>query len=266
VLQFWYRQSPRPLVAMATSGDVVWSEPPLQVSGLAGVRYDLRGRLTGFYSVPPEVENPGEAAAEPDWTPLFAEARLDPAALKRVPPARTTPFFSDQRAAWEGTWPQRRDIGIRVEAASYHGRPVFFEIVNPWTRAERMQAFQPTAGQTMARTLVILLLVVLTGTGAVLARRNLRLGRGDRGGFRPPSLSPVWPVRGPGERTTPPTPGSCLWPRGGRRLGRCSGFASASSRTSAGCAPGRWRRGPARSLEGPDRRRTGLLFGGLGVA
>ena len=155
VVQFFYRQSPQPLAARATYGEIAWREPPIEVSGMAGVRYDLQGRLLSFYSVPPQLEEPGSAAAAgaatPDWGPLLAEAKLDAAGLKPVPPTRTPPFFADSRASWEGSWPRRPDIPIRVEAAGYRGRPVWFEIVSPWTRAERMQPWQPTAGSACSR-------------------------------------------------------------------------------------------------------------------
>ncbi len=181
VVQFWYRQSPRALAARGSFGYVDWREPAMEVSGMAGVRYDLRGRLLAFYAVPPQIETPG-ASAPPDWTPLLAEARLDRAQLRSVEPARTPPFFADSRAAWEGAWPERPDVPIHVEAAGYRGRPVWFEIVSPWTRAERMQQWPSTRVQRLARTIGIVLVVMLTATSGVLARRNLRLGRGDRRG------------------------------------------------------------------------------------
>jgi hypothetical protein len=184
VVQFFYRQSPQPLTARAMFGDVAWREPAIEVSGMAGVRYDLTGRLLAFYSVTPQVEEPAPvtAAPAPDWGLLLAEARLDPARLRRVTPSRTPPFFVDSRAAWEMTWPARADIPIRIEAAGYRGRPVWFEIVSPWTRAERMQPWQPTNGQRLTRAFGSMVLVVLVSTGGVLARRNTRLGRGDRRG------------------------------------------------------------------------------------
>jgi len=184
VVQFFYRQSPQPLTARATFGDIAWREPPIEVPGMAGVRYDLTGRLLAFYAVTPQLEEPapGTAARTPDWGPLFAEARLDPATLRSVAPSRTPPFFVDSRAAWQGTWPARTDFPIRIEAAGYRGRPVWFEIVSPWTRPERMQPWQPTSGQRVTRALGSVVLVVLVATGAFLARRNIRLGRGDRRG------------------------------------------------------------------------------------
>jgi serine/threonine-protein kinase len=185
VLHLWYRQGPRPLYAQKPSGRVSWSDPPPAISGMAGVRYDLTGRLVALAVVPPQVESPDVPAVAPDWGPLLEAARLDPAKLRAVVPRWTPPFHTDARAAWEGTWPQRPEIPIRVEAAAYRGRPVWFEIVSPWTRPERMEPFKPTPGQRAAQGILILLLVALTATGGVLARRNIRLGRGDRrGAFR----------------------------------------------------------------------------------
>jgi len=39
VLQFWYRQSPRPLVSMQPSGKVYWMKPGLDVTGMTGATF-----------------------------------------------------------------------------------------------------------------------------------------------------------------------------------------------------------------------------------
>ncbi len=187
VVTFWYRQSPRPLFSQKANGRVYWGEPPLLVSGMAALKYDLTGRLVALSVVPPQVEEQAGAAPSPapDWGSLLAAARLDLAQLRPVAPSWTPPFHTDARAAWEGVWPRRPEIPIRVEAAAYRGRPVWLEIVNPWTRPDRAEPFSPTAGQRMALRVLILLLLALTVAGAVLAKRNIRLGRGDRrGAFR----------------------------------------------------------------------------------
>jgi hypothetical protein len=102
-----------------------------------------------------------------------------------VEPKWTPPFHSDARAAWEGTWPRRPEIPIRIEAAAYRGRPVWFEIVSPWTRPERDEPFPLTGRQRAERDAIVLIVLALVGAGAVLAKRNIRLGRGDRrGAFR----------------------------------------------------------------------------------
>jgi hypothetical protein len=185
VLRFWYRQGPRPLVSLWSSGRVAWDMPPLRVSHMTGVAYDLRGHLVDFYAVPPEVDESAGESPEPDWAPLFAEARLEPMALPPAAPRWAPPFFVDTRAAWTGTWPDRPDLPIRIEAAAYRGRPVWFRVVQPWTRPDRMEPYQASAGQRVTQYAGLGLLVVLVGVGAVLARRNLVLGRGDRrGAFR----------------------------------------------------------------------------------
>jgi hypothetical protein len=182
VLQFWYRESPRPLVSMLPSGKVSWGRPGLDVSGMAGAHYDMEGRLLRFYGVPPQLER-GEATAAPppDWSALFAEARLDPGSLRSVEPRWSPPFFADARAAWEGVWPERPDIPVRIEAAAFRGRPVWFDVVWPWTRAERMEYGWPKA-RIVRLGIFIGLAFLLVGAAGFMARRNVVLGRGDRQG------------------------------------------------------------------------------------
>jgi tRNA A-37 threonylcarbamoyl transferase component Bud32 len=185
VLQFWYRQSPRPLAPTSINGRVDWNDPPTQVSGMTGVAYDLEGRLLSFYRVPPQLEEDGAPSPEVNWAPVFAEAQLDLARFRRVEPRWTPPFYCDSRAAWEGSWPRRPEIPLRIEAAGYRGRPVWFQVVSPWTRPERQEPVQYTRSERVGQGAVILLVVALVSAGALLARRNLRLGRGDRrGAFR----------------------------------------------------------------------------------
>ena len=72
-----------------------------------------------------------------------------------------------------------------MEAAAYRGRPVWFRIIQPWTRPERMEAFRASTAEKVARHGTLGILFLLVAVGAVLARRNLVLGRGDRrGAFR----------------------------------------------------------------------------------
>jgi serine/threonine-protein kinase len=186
VFQFWYRESPRPLVSMLPSGKVYWGKPGLEVSGMAGVQYDMEGRLLRFYAVPPQLDRADAApASPPDWSPLLAEARLDPGALRPVEPRWSPPFFADARAAWEGAWPERPEIPVRIEAAAYRGRPVWFEVVWPWTRAERMEKYAWPAAKLARQAIFISLALLLVGAAGFMARRNVVLGRGDRrGAFR----------------------------------------------------------------------------------
>ena len=186
VLSFWYRQSPRPIVSMQPNGKIYWGKPALEISGMAGLQYDMEGRLLKFYAVPPQLEAEGTApAAAPDWAPLFAEARLDPASFRPVAPRWTPSFYVDTRAAWEGSWPGRPDIPVRIEAAAHGGRPAWFEIVWPWTRPERMETSAWPTAKILRQALFLTLVFLLLGAAGFMARRNLVLGRGDRrGAFR----------------------------------------------------------------------------------
>ena len=74
---------------------------------------------------------------------------------------------------------------MRIEAAACRGKPVYFELIGPWTHAESMQPRQPATRERASLVLGIVLLFSMLVGGALIARRNLRLGRGDRrGAFR----------------------------------------------------------------------------------
>ena len=186
VLQFWYRQSPRPLVSMQVSGKLYWGKPALEISGMSGVQYDMEGRLLKFYAVPPQLEPEGQASTSaPDWSSLFAEARLDPGSFRAVAPRWTPTFYVGTRAAWEGSWPGRPDIPVRIEAASHRGRPSWFEVVWPWTRPERMESYAWPTGKVLRQAAFFTLVLLVLAAASLMARRNLVLGRGDRrGAFR----------------------------------------------------------------------------------
>ncbi|HEV3254107.1 MAG TPA: serine/threonine-protein kinase [Candidatus Acidoferrales bacterium] len=188
---FWYRGSPRPLGSFSSSPDepmleTIWTDdPPLDVSGMTLVKLNPLGRLTQLIAVPPQIEKPAGAAAPPDWAPLFSAAGLDPAKWPPAQPTWTPPVYSDTRAAWTGTLAERPDVPMRIEAAAYRGKPVYFELIGPWTRPERMQPYQPNAGEKVGLAFIIVMSLSLMVAGVMLARRNLRMGRGDRrGAFR----------------------------------------------------------------------------------
>ena len=187
-IKFWYRQSPRELAAQRSfttefpGGDVSANDPPLDVSGMATVWLDPRGRLLKLEAVPPQVEEAAAPASAPNWSLLFSEADLDLAKWTASEPRWTPRAYSDFRAAWVGSLPERPDVPMRIEAAVYRGKPVYFELVGPWTRAERMNPYQLTRGEKVSAAILIVLLIAVLVGGVLLARRNLRLGRGDRRG------------------------------------------------------------------------------------
>ncbi len=189
---FWYRGSQRPLAARYFFSDApmlgsVWmDDPPLDMSGMTLLRLNPLGRLMLFIEIPPQVEKPADAAPSQDraldWAPLFSAAGLDLSKWSPTQPTWTPPVYSDARAAWTGSLSERPDAPMRIEAASYRGKPVYFELIGPWTRPERMQPYQPTSGERAFLVIAILLFFAVLVGSAMLARRNLILGRGDRRG------------------------------------------------------------------------------------
>jgi hypothetical protein len=131
-----YRQSPVDLDAerfhtFMTPGIVTFDDPPAIQSGMINVVLDAQGRLSYWQAIPDEVE-PNPPPAHPvDWQPLFEAAGLDPTQLKSTAPVWLSLAAFDERAAWTGSWPGS-EFPLRVEAAAWRGRPVFFELIGSW--------------------------------------------------------------------------------------------------------------------------------------
>jgi hypothetical protein len=192
-IQFWYRQSPRYLGSIyffcfgecLFGGRVTPYDPPRSVSGMVYVLLDSAGRVLLFEAVPPQVDQASGAAPAPDWGVLFNAAGLDRAAFRVVEPEWMPLAWGDTRAAWVGTYPGRPNLPLRVEAAAYRGKPIYFDLVRPWDRPERMQAYKPKGQERAGQLLALFFFLAVVLGGVVLARRNVRLGRGDRrGAFR----------------------------------------------------------------------------------
>jgi serine/threonine-protein kinase len=184
---FWYRQSPQYLGAKGWSGrgEISPDDPPLQMSGEAKLRLDPHGRLLSFQAVPPQLEMEGGIPTSPDWEILFAAAGLDPMRFTTTEPKWTPPTAFDARAAWTGTYPDQPEIPLRIEAAAWRGKLVYFQLVNKWTRPERVQDFQANKGQRIFVWIVVCLFISILLGAVLLARHNFRQGRGDRrGAFR----------------------------------------------------------------------------------
>jgi serine/threonine protein kinase len=190
VLGFWYRQSTRPMYPyglgdMLVPGIVTFDDPPQIFSGMINLQIDPQGRLTWFQAIPPDLEESPPPSRPADWDLLFVAAGLDRTQFQPATPTWTSLASSDARAAWKGTWPSS-NRPLRVEAAAWRGKPVFFSLVGPWTKQSRMQGDTSTSEQKASQTafLILWVLIPLLG-GVLLARRNYVQGRGDlRGASR----------------------------------------------------------------------------------
>jgi hypothetical protein len=183
VLKFWYRESPRPLHTLNIAGVVFERNPPIEVSGMAGVWLDTNGRLTEFYRVPPQRDSqPSTPPPTADYSKLFELSQIDPSVFKETTPEWMPAFGFDERKAWLGEYPLLKGRTIRIEAASYRGKPVWFKTIGDWTRAGRMETYKPNTQQNLGQMLTLLLFISLIVFSGFKARSNLLAGRGDRRG------------------------------------------------------------------------------------
>jgi hypothetical protein len=179
-MRFIYRQSPRPLLGPTWPEylNVTLTQPPDNTSGMITMVLDGAGRLLFLSAVPPLLEPGGAAASLPDLVPLLAEAGLDEKTLTPATPKWLPMTRFDSRAAWDGV------LGgepVQIIAAAYHGAAVCFRVVAPWMPVEPADVAPESAALRITGLDYTLQYLVLLGA-LLLARRNVRLGRGDRKG------------------------------------------------------------------------------------
>ena len=187
VLEYLFRQSPQPMIPENPMFRLQAFDPPDEVSGMATVVLDSNGRLLGFLAVPPQVEQapPSPTIAEPDWTRMLADTGLDTASLKVMDPTWLPPLGFDRRFGWRGFYPEDPTTEIQISAASYRGKPVYFHVIGPWTHPWRSEVQPRVKSRAVRDTTALLGGFVFLILAALFARKNIRLGRGDRrGGFR----------------------------------------------------------------------------------
>ena len=212
LIHYWYRQSPG--VLYPSSGQwVSFSDPARDVPGMLQLRLDTEGRLFYFEAVPEQVqssksnvqsrlgtasntevqkpvsnselETPNSKLETAVWPALFQSAGLDISRFQVTESQWTPPHAYDTRQAWTGVYPNLPQVPIRIEAAAFQNRPVYFEIVGPWSKPAVGQADLRSAGEKVGVWILFGVFFGILLLGALLALRNLRLGRGDRrGAFR----------------------------------------------------------------------------------
>jgi serine/threonine-protein kinase len=195
-IYFWRRESPQRLLPTAQGSQVRWGEPPVlalvnendppATPGSLSVRLDLQGRLIRFSAEPSQLDEGLSRSPQPgkeNWAGLFAVAGIDAGSLAPTEPIWTPPSAFDARAAWNGTFSEQPSLEMRVEAAAWRGRPVYFEVIGPWAPPARGTTVQRiNRNMDWANNIWMLAIVVL---GGMLAWRNLSKGRSDRkGAFR----------------------------------------------------------------------------------
>ncbi len=184
-LYFWYRQSPEYLVARSQP-KIAPEDPPQVKPGMATVFLDTKGRLIGFTGIPDSSAANGK---ETNWQALFENAGLSMDGFKQVPPKESAVPACDVHVAWDGHFLELPDLPIHIEAASLRGSPVFFDIggwesaaLGPSIPPEGRTGFRQVAESRAFLAFGFTVFMVAIVSGALLARRNIRLGQGDRKG------------------------------------------------------------------------------------
>jgi hypothetical protein len=183
-MYLWYRESP----VLLERGDFLapWFlyalspfDPRPKYSGEVTVLLNRDGLLRDFTAVP--EQRPASQPSATNWLVLFKAAGLDFAAFRTDVPQWTPLFYGDERVAWVPD-ADRDDHLVRVEAASFHGRPVNFMLIYPWTVSSRDAGTSRTAAQRTADLVIVLFISSVMLAAVIVARRNLRLDRADKRG------------------------------------------------------------------------------------
>lgn len=195
LLQYWYRQSPDAMFPdgfrdnFLTPGIITENDPPTVLSGMINLQLDPQGRLTYFQAIPSQKLESGTNASNAlstastfDWKVLFDAAGLEVTKFQPAQTAWNSLAASDARMAWIGVWPGSTRP-LRVEAAAFQGKPVFFSLIGDWTKPDRMKSTEKKSfGEQAQRIIGFILLFCALGASIFLAHRNYRRGRGDREG------------------------------------------------------------------------------------
>jgi serine/threonine-protein kinase len=186
-LRFQYRSHTASLTGVVfhddllTPGVISWDDPPPEDSGMVRLQLDAQGGLLYFERIPAQVQTPAGGTPAADWSALFAAAGLDQAKFQPAEPLWTSLATSDTRMAWTRSSPRLQ----RVEAAAFRGQPVFFTVIEPWTKPDRTPGASNSTAVTVTLSVLGGVLLVIIGAAALLAAGNLRRQRGDRrGAFR----------------------------------------------------------------------------------
>lgn len=179
---FWYRQSPEALDAANPLGQVYYHDPQHTVPGSVKLVLDPDGRLLELSAVPPVRTDSTRLRTSPPWERAFAAAGLAMAKFEPTSPALTPPTHCDTTAAWKGSFPGRPDLPLRIELGAYQGRIQSLRLVEPWDaqlgQGPPRESMTSRIGEVLTTGLIVLSMI----SAALLARRNLRRGLGDRRG------------------------------------------------------------------------------------
>ena len=150
-LVFWYRTSPRPMAPLRPVASVSPTDPPLDVSGNAEPHHRHARPPRGVSRVAAAVRRRDVARAAAELAAALRRGRPGFDSVQRRSRLSGRRATSRTRAPHgKARWSDRPDVTVRVEAASYRGKPTSFYIVGPWTRPSRMEPLRQTTVQLVS--------------------------------------------------------------------------------------------------------------------
>jgi len=173
--RYWWRWAPRPLEStdFHSPEAIQLDDPPRDSAGEISVVVDDTGRLIELRAIPTASAGASESPGF-DWIVALELAGFDHGSLSPIDPPLPVPPYCDSASAWRT--PGEEGGQLIVQAGSFHGRPVYFEVVVE-------SAIDDAAGggeDGSSRLGVTIFRLVVWIVAIVLAGRNIRLGRGDR--------------------------------------------------------------------------------------
>jgi len=195
-IRFWYRSSratmyPQAFFSGMTAGSpggglvITRRDPSMTTPGMTYIELDSEGRLVTLDVVSEATIGAARPARTPDWPALFREAGLDITRFVPATPEWVCPVASDTATAWTGTGADSTGAALRVEAATFRGRPVFFRLIAPWTPAPAAPIDSANAGAALAQWLSRFFLIGVPIAAIALSVRHVKAGRSDtRGAMR----------------------------------------------------------------------------------
>jgi predicted Ser/Thr protein kinase len=177
-VKFVYRQSPQYLVPQNVYRVVTDSDPPANVVGMATVTLDPAGHLIRFDRVLTQGERLQANALPPNWDRLFSEAGLKLNEFNPAEPRGMPLVPHDKRLGWDKR--AAPSSALHVTVATLGGRAVHFDVAGDGVAPDVPRNPFSTGRSRTTEALLAGFLVLIFARAAILARRNLRLGQGDR--------------------------------------------------------------------------------------
>jgi serine/threonine-protein kinase len=175
---FWYRSSP--MTFRSEDGNVNLSNPAVVVPGMATIILGPDGRLLEFLAAP--SADVVVSAGSPDWEAAVRRAGLDPGRFREESAAGLPPVVCDANRAWSEESESGGSNALRIRAGALGDRLTYFSVLPPWRESLLANHSRSRAHGRLSHGLYDGLFIIVILACIVVARRNLRLGRGDKRG------------------------------------------------------------------------------------